>query len=127
MVRMIVPVLLGFLAGSALQLQQATLFPGFVYGLMVLAAVLLWLGSMRVRRVYGGPVVMATLALAVLAFGLTGLRGAAFLEHALDAGLEQRDVTVVGVVAAMPQQSVTGASNLPGWLVNPCVCHPASS
>jgi competence protein ComEC len=109
MVRMIVPVLLGFLAGSALQLQQATLFPGFVYGLMVLAAVLLWLGSMRVRRVYGGPVVMATLALAVLAFGLTGLRGAAFLEHALDAGLEQRDVTVVGVVAAMPQQSVTGA------------------
>lgn len=106
---MVVPALLGFLVGTALQLQQATLFPWWVYGLMLLAAVLLGLVSMRLLQSHGGSVATVTLALTLLAFGLTGLRGAAFLTQVLDAGLEQRDVSVVGVVAAMPQQSATGA------------------
>jgi competence protein ComEC len=52
--------------------------------------------------------VVAVLAVGALAFGATGLRSALFLAHALDPVLEGRDVTVVGVVADMPQSNEAG-------------------
>ena len=48
------------------------------------------------------------LALALLGFGSTGLRATAFSRHALNPALEGQDLSVVGLVAAMPQHNETG-------------------
>ena len=47
---------------------------------------------------------MIALAVGLLGFGLTGVRSDQFLAGGLEPRLEGRDVTVVGVVAAMPQR-----------------------
>ena len=75
-------------------------------------------------------VLIILLALAALAFGLTGLRASWFAAQALDPALEGRDVTVTGVVADMPQRSETGLRfRLEGriggrWADRPCGCVP---
>jgi competence protein ComEC len=106
--RLIFPALLGWLAGTAWQLQQANLFAVSNYGLIVLAAVLLWLLATRKFMADGGRMVWAVLAMGLLAFGLTGVRSAVFLQDALDPALEGRDVLVTGVIAAMPQRNDAG-------------------
>jgi competence protein ComEC len=45
------------------------------------------------------------MALGLLAFGTTGLRASVFLSQALAAELEGRDLTLTGLIAAMPQRS----------------------
>ena len=45
---------------------------------------------------------------ALLTFGLCGLRAGHFAAQGLDASLEGRDIALVGVVVAMPQQSEAG-------------------
>ncbi len=103
-----VPALLGFVAGTALQLQQATLWVWPIYASFVLlAAVLYALSAIKlVAYIYRSALI--ALALALLAFGVTGLRASIYSGQALNADLEGRDVAVTGVIAAMPQRSETG-------------------
>jgi competence protein ComEC len=98
----ITPALGGVVAGTALQLQQESLWPAWAYGLVALFALLaLWpRGGMRGLRV--------VLAFAALAFALTGWRAAWFQAHALDPSIEGKDVAVTGTVAAMPQRADGG-------------------
>lgn len=96
------PVLLcGWLLGTALQLQQAALWPPWAYG--VLAGLALP-ALARLRRAGRRAVVWAWIAGALLAFGSVGLRSATFDAGALPAALEGVDLRVTGVVAAMPQR-----------------------
>lgn len=103
MADLLVPALLGFVAGTACQLSQRALSDPAVYGvalgLGILAIGLLW--ARQVAQWTGR--VGAALALAALAFGLTGLRAVAFQAKSLAPRLEGRDLLVTGVVIAMPQ------------------------
>ena len=98
--------LLGFVVGTALQLQQASLAAYGDYAAAVFAGLVGWgLCFLGKRRLHP----MATLLLLVLAgwvlgFGLTGWRASAFAAQSLAAGLEGRDIQVTGVVQAMPKQ-----------------------
>jgi competence protein ComEC len=97
-------VLLGAVAGAALQLQQPVLWPAGVYAALgLLAGVLAW-GAWRARcraALLCGAAMACAAALAVLA--LTGLRASHFAAGALNPALEGQDIQVTGIVAAMPQ------------------------
>ena len=99
--------LIGFVVGTALQLQQTSLFSWGVYGLLVLSAfaVLTWVLLKNIPN--RSHLVLTGFAFSLLAFGLTGLRASGFSQTALDPALEGRDLVVTGVVAAMPQASET--------------------
>ena len=108
--RWLLPVLLGWVAGTAWQLQQAALFAWPVYAwLMLLAPVLMGLGALKYMA-HKAPwrLLLAALASGVLAFALTGLRASAFASNALDTELEGQDVALTGVIAAMPQYNEAG-------------------
>lgn len=100
--------MLGVLLGTGLQLQQRELFAPLVYWvILLLAPVAYALAAIRnVAAWLRGGLVL--LALALLAFGATGLRAGAYLTHALDPALEGRDVWVDGVVASLPQRNDSG-------------------
>ncbi len=104
---MLVPGLVAWLLGTALQLQQASLFDWPIYGALLLAAAGV---VVLARRLADRPVrgLWVAAAMAMLAFGVTGLRASAYLMQALDPALEGRDVAVVGVVSGMPQRNETG-------------------
>ena len=104
--------LAGFVAGVALQLQQASLFLPSTYVVWVLGALLAGLLVLQMLAVSSRylahrgfhPVSALALALSVVAgFGLTGLRATAFAQTALNPALEGKDLVVTGRVAAMPQ------------------------
>jgi len=115
------PTLLGVLAGSALQVQQGVLWSGKVYMLLVLLALMACALTAIFKRVNRhlaqGPASSAEmgaanglarsgsylLIVALLAFGATGWRAAAFISTALVPALEGRDIQVTGVVASLPQ------------------------
>jgi competence protein ComEC len=102
------PAALGWLAGTALQLQQPDLSPWPVYAACVLTAFALWALS-AIKSI--GPswaAALAGTALAALAFGLCGARAAAFAQGALQPDLQGRDIAVTGVIAAMPQRNEAG-------------------
>lgn len=113
--------LLGVLAGTALQLQQAALWERRAYlGLLGLALLCGALGAWLVRRSWRarsarglrwlrrGAWWLAFALGALAAFAGVGLRATAYLDDALLPALEGRDVHVTGVVAAMPQVSDAG-------------------
>lgn len=106
--RLIFVALLGFVAGTALQLQQAGLFSFAVYACFVLSALVITSFSASKSIAIYGRIILAALAFGLLGFGATGLRAAAFLGDALDPAMEGRDVLVTGVVAAMPQRNDAG-------------------
>lgn len=100
----------GFIAGTALQLQQPALWFWLVYACFALFAVILYGVAASKHIAIKGDLWRcgaALLAAALLAFGLCGLRAAAFERDALAPALEGRDIDVVGVVAAMPQHGET--------------------
>ena len=110
--------LAGFVAGVALQLQQSTLDQPMVYGLMLSAPLVGWILIAHKRRAFGtglragmwlrlGWSVVLAGALAA-GFGLGGLRAVSMAGQALDRAQEGADLSVVGVVAAMPQRSEAG-------------------
>lgn len=102
------PALVGWIGGTALQVQQAELLPWPAYAAFGFVALLLWgLSGRRIlaHRLAGA---CAALAMAVLAFSLCGGRAWLFQRDALVSELEGRDVVVVGVVAAMPQRNEAG-------------------
>ncbi len=107
LVRLAVPLLLGFVAGVAVQIQQAALFDLLSYAALTATALIgMGLGLWLLPRM-SGPSGMGWLGAftlsAVLGFGLTGLRASSFASTALNPALEGQDIVVTGQVVAMPQ------------------------
>lgn len=92
--------MLGMVAGSALQLQQAQLWPWWAYAVLALVALLLGVAP---RRWYQTPWWGCALLGVALAWGWAGWRASSFQAQAMPAALEGRDVRVVGVIDSMPQ------------------------
>jgi competence protein ComEC len=99
--------LLGFVFGTALQLQQARLAADFFYAVwLALGLGLLVLGLLFRRQSFQVVAVVAmVLAGLALGFSLTGLRAFTFAAQALNPALEGRDIQITGVVRAMPRQA----------------------
>ena len=95
---------LAWVVGAALQLQQPTLWPAAVYGLLLAIALALAFGLRHTRAALGGWLVLAL----CLGFGSTGLRAQWFAAQALEPPLEGRDLVVQGIVVGLPQTSETG-------------------
>jgi competence protein ComEC len=103
--------LLGAVLGPALQLQQAALWDGRTYGLMLAAGLVLGLlvsRSLALWERVGVRAAALLVATALFSFAACGLRSAAYADQALDPALEGKDVAVIGVVAAMPQRNEDG-------------------
>ncbi|MBE2245415.1 MAG: DNA internalization-related competence protein ComEC/Rec2 [Burkholderiaceae bacterium] len=98
---------LAWLAGVALQLQQAALWPVAPYAVAIALAVLAMVVAARARsRRLAALLYLPAAALA--GFALTGLNAAWRLADGLAPDLEGRDLIVSGVVADMPQATATG-------------------
>jgi competence protein ComEC len=96
----------GWVAGVALQLQQAALADPAVYAVVALVALpALWLAP-RLR--IGAQVLCLALALGALGWASTGLRAGYFARSALLPALEGRDLQVVGVVSDLPRRTPAG-------------------
>ncbi len=106
--RLIFPALLGWVLGTALQLQQAVLHSWQCDASLLVLALVLWLPMRSLSLAVGWRMALAGISFCVLALGLTGLRASAFVSEALDPALEGRDLLVTGVVSAMPQRSEAG-------------------
>jgi len=105
------PALLGAVLGAALQVRQPVLWPWPAYatsaalGLLAALAVAFSISVWRGAAVRAG---CAFLAASLLSFSGCGWRALDFAAHALAPALESRDVSVTGVVAAMPQRNELG-------------------
>lgn len=100
--RLLTPALLGCIAGIALQVQQAELWPLEHYAGLALAGlftllILRWLRPRPLRAL----LILASLS--ALSFGTTGLRATLFQQQALSPALEGKDIQVTGRISAMPQ------------------------
>jgi len=106
----LVPGLLGVVVGSALQIQQPTLWTAAGYaatgaaGVALALGALSWRATFRSRRAFF--LVLVAFALAV--FALCGLRSLHYARTALDPALEGQDLRVVGTVSDLPQAMETG-------------------
>ena len=103
--------LLGWVLGTALQLQQAALSPVWLYGALALTGTLLtglllrrWAMSLSQTQRLG----CWLLAAALLGFAGTGLRCVWFDAGALEPTLEGRDLQITGVVTDLPQSNESG-------------------
>ncbi len=95
----------GWVLGSALQLQQAQLWPWPAYALLLALGLAGIAAIVRLRTRWTRGVLMAALLAGVCGGGgLVGIRACAFVADALDPALEGRDLQLVGVVAQMPQR-----------------------
>ena len=103
--------LLGWVLGTALQLQQVALWPAWGYAALALPAGFLAVALWR-RTLEDWPTprrrLAWCLAAAALGFACTGLRSLAFDAQALNPALEGRDVLLTGVVTDMPQRNEVG-------------------
>jgi competence protein ComEC len=97
--RGIAPALAGLAAGTALQLQQAQLWPWWAYGLLFAVALPFLIPRRRAFTFFGAV---------AIAFAITGLRASHFQSRALDPSIEGQNVVVTGTVAAMPQRNESG-------------------
>jgi competence protein ComEC len=100
----------GAVLGSALQLQQAALWPWPAYLALCIAggAVVAALTARTLRARRPAMLAAALLAGACCGAGLAGGRACAFQAGALDPALEGRDLEVVGVIAQMPRRDEGG-------------------
>ncbi len=101
------PVCIGWVAGSALQLQQAALWPAVGYAVLLLCAVVLAPPCWRVQRPVWRQLGLVV-TMGVLAFALTGWRAGQAQSGALAPSLEGQDIEIQGVVSAMPERSEGG-------------------
>lgn len=105
---LLAPQLAGFIAGSALQLQQAALLEWPAYAGMLLLALALY-GAVAIKsEAIWWRQAAVLLAMGLLAFALCGLRAGAFLASGLAPQLQGADIHVTGVVSAMPQRGEEG-------------------
>jgi len=102
----VTPWALGWVAGTALQLQQTQLWSAEFYGGLLALGSLLALVCWRNWRVLAkGWQACAWLGVAgVLAFSWVGVRASHYLQTALNPALEGRTLQVVGIVANLPQR-----------------------
>ena len=99
--------LLGWVLGTALQVQQPVLWAAGVYiGVTVFAFALTLLA--RRARPGAARALGWLLAAALAAFGTTGWRATMMLAERLTPALEGRDVLLTGTVSRMPQKSEAG-------------------
>ena len=111
--RLIFLALLAWVLGSALQLQQVVLLSAWVYGCFGLVALVLFAQAAiktgaNVVWLQRGRAALVLLAAGLMGFAATGLRAGVFLSGTLSPALEGRDITVTGVVSAMPQRNEAG-------------------
>lgn len=106
----LVPGLLGVVVGSALQIQQPTLWTAAGYAATGAAGVALALGALRWRATFRprGAFFLVLVALALAVFALCGLRSLHYARTALDPALEGQDIMVTGTVAGLPEAMETG-------------------
>ena len=95
---------LAWVAGMALHLQQAALWPVALNLAAVGLGVTAWLIAWRWRRAF----IVGLLGSGLLAWGASGWRASVVLADALPPALEGRDLTVTGVIASLPQRSASG-------------------
>ena len=112
--------LLGVVAGAALQLQQPGLWSAGAYAALLCAALVVgWCGvtASRPRRLgavrhargrAAAAAVLVLLAAAMAMAAVSGLRATAYLQQGLNPALEGLDIRVSGVVSAMPQTNEAG-------------------
>ncbi len=98
---------LACLAGTALQLQQAAVWPAPALLLLALGAATAVAAGWRWRR---HALVWALLLMAAvaLAFVWTSTRAQGRLDQALPAALEGQDVQLTGQVVSLPRETITG-------------------
>jgi competence protein ComEC len=96
---------LGWLAGVALQLQQAVLWPWQGYAVVVLAAG--GLGLRAGRGAMPGRTLLLVTGL-LLGLGLTGARATHQAAEQLNPALEGLDTVLTGAVASLPQRGPDG-------------------
>ena len=105
MFSVITPFALGWIAGTALQLQQVQLWAGEVYWCLGVAAFLL--AYVVTLRVSVGAWLQAAIWLVLagmLAFAQAGARASHYAQTALNPALEGRTLQVVGIVANLPHR-----------------------
>lgn len=102
--------LFGWVLGAALQLQQAALWPVWVYAPMAFVGLALAVGLWRSRWQWKleWRILAWALTFATLAFASSGLRSLAFDAGKLPPALEGQDLRVTGVVTDLPQRSEAG-------------------
>ena len=100
--------LIGVVAGAALQLRQPDLWPPALYGALAAAGALAALFGWALRRRALAALALWLLAGALAMFAVIGLRADARLSRALAPELEGRDLQVTGVVGGMAQRSDAG-------------------
>lgn len=123
---LMMPALLAFVLGAAAQLQQVELSAWRAYASIVLVVPVGWAllainerasrkRSWRRPRVFFWPelptwLVSGVLCLSAAAFSyaVVGLRATAYQGHQLASELEGKDISVTGVVVAMPQRHEAG-------------------
>ncbi len=107
MLTVITPCALGWIAGTALQLQQAQLWAGEAYWGMGASALVLVLVFARYVHFWTETwlqVVFCAVLACVLAFAQTGARANHYAQSALNPAFEGRTFYVVGIVANLPQR-----------------------
>ena len=97
----------GWLAGTALQLQQPALWPAADLLALGLVGALLMLAARRWPRGAASLTALA-LAAALLAFVAASGRAARLLDDRLAPALEGQDLIVIGVVDEMPRSNLDG-------------------
>ena len=107
----ITPLALGWIAGTAMQLQQPQLWAGSLYWICGVVALVLSCFALRTRFLMGAglKVAIGFVLAAVLAFAQAGARASHYIQSALNAQLEGRTLHVVGVVASLPQRTEDSA------------------
>lgn len=99
----------GWVAGVALQLQQPQLWAGAVYAGVSGVALLACAAVLRTRQQLGRwALPMVLLAVAGVAFGLTGWRATDYAAQALEPSLQGQDIRVIGRVSGLPQRGADG-------------------
>ncbi len=108
----LVPMLFGILLGTAVQLQQATLWPMLIYAQLLPLALLLYVFSAikndKLVCLSGYQRLFRLMVFALFAFSLTGLRATHFVSRTLAPALEGHDLTLTGMVAGMAQPFALG-------------------
>jgi competence protein ComEC len=97
-------VLAGYVVGTALQLQQPTLWSMGAYGGLAAAAAVAVALAQRIRQ--AAPLWL--LAGALAAFAAVGIRAVTMHSRALEPVLQGRSVQVMGIVGGLPQRSEMG-------------------
>ncbi|MEP7301674.1 MAG: DNA internalization-related competence protein ComEC/Rec2 [Caldimonas sp.] len=99
--------LLAWLAGVAIQLQERSLAPPSLYVVLAGAAALALAAAIVWRR-RAFALVVAIAAVLAGGFAVTGGQATMRLDEALAPGLEGTDLVLTGVVASLPQQGPSG-------------------